>query len=78
MASILSCQGTVNVCATASITINISKNGFGFLTMEMSTKGQDILVINTDVPNVSGRKARVMWVKKGPAHYQVAVEFVTV
>jgi PilZ domain len=59
------------------ITINISKNGFGFLTDEAFEKGQDIVVTKHDVPKVAGHKAKVAWVKKGPVHYHVGVEFVT-
>jgi CheY-like chemotaxis protein len=59
------------------ITINISKNGFGFLTDEAFEKGQDIVVTKHDVPKVAGRKAKVAWVKKGPVHYSAGVEFVT-
>jgi CheY-like chemotaxis protein len=59
------------------ITINISKNGFGFLTDEAFAQGQDIVVTKHDLPTVAGHKAKVVWVKKGPEHYSVGVEFVT-
>jgi CheY-like chemotaxis protein len=59
------------------ITINISKNGFGFLTDEAFAQGQDIVVTTHDLPKVAGHKAKVAWAKKGPVHYSVGVEFVT-
>ncbi len=59
------------------ITINISNNGFGFLTETGCKEGQDIMVTKHDVPRVAGQEATVMWVKKGPIHYNVGVKFVT-
>jgi PilZ domain len=60
------------------VTLSISTSGFGFLTLSILKEGQDIVVTKHDVPNLAGRKARVVWVKKGPAHYSAGVEFVAV
>lgn len=58
------------------VTVNISKNGFGFLTQTSCREGQNIMVTKHDLPDITGRKARVLWVRKGSRHYQGGVRFV--
>jgi CheY-like chemotaxis protein len=58
------------------VTINISKHGFGFLSEEAFTEGQVMVVTKHDVPYITGRKARVLWTRKGVRHYQAGAKFV--
>jgi CheY-like chemotaxis protein len=64
---------TGDVCE--GITINISEHGFGFITEATFPEGQDIAVTTHDLPNIAGRKARVLWMKKGPRHYEAGAKF---
>jgi CheY-like chemotaxis protein len=57
------------------ITINISEHGFGFITEATFPEGQDIHVTGHDLPDIAGRKARVMWMKKGQRYYQAGAKF---
>jgi CheY-like chemotaxis protein len=58
------------------VTTNISKHGFGFLAEKAFTEGQVIVVTRHDVPDIAGRKARVLWTRKGSRHYQTGAKFV--
>ncbi len=57
------------------ITINISEHGFGFITEGTFPEGQDIHVTHHDLPDIAGRKARVMWMKKGRRYYKAGAKF---
>jgi len=58
------------------VTINISRHGFGFLTEDVFTEGQAIIVTKYHMANMAGAKARVMWVRKGARQYRVGAKFV--
>lgn len=58
------------------VTVNISRNGFGFLTEAVFTQGQTITVTRHDLPDMAGCRARVVWVKEGPRHCHAGAQFV--
>jgi hypothetical protein len=53
------------------ITINISSEGFSFLTETVVKEGQTLTITKHSVPDYTDRKARVIWLRKG-AHYVTA------
>lgn len=58
------------------ITVDISTRGFRFLTDDACTEGQLITVIKHDLTSITEQKARIMWVRRDPAHYDVGVKLV--
>jgi len=52
----------------AGITLNVSPEGFGFLTETSVQQGQIITITKHALPDLSGQKAKILWVKKG-SHY---------
>lgn len=67
-------DGAEDICE--GITINVSRNGFGFLTEKSFAEGQPIIVTKHDLPSLAGKEARVMWVRKGPRNYQAGAQFI--
>jgi hypothetical protein len=47
------------------ITLNISSDGFGFLTRTMVKEGQTITITRHALPDFIGQKAKAIWVKRG-------------
>ena len=48
------------------ITTNVSSDGFSFLTKTMVEEGQTITITWHALPDFSGQKAKVIWVRRGP------------
>lgn len=56
------------------MTTDVSSEGFGFLTETIVTEGQTITITKHSLGNFSGRKARVIWVKKKTGCLEVGAE----
>lgn len=56
------------------IIINISPHGFGFLTETIVKEGQAITITKHTLPDFTGKKAYVIWVKKGPRYVEVGAK----
>ncbi len=52
------------------ITLNISSDGFGFLTETNVKEGQTITITKHPLPDFSGQKAKVIWVRKGSRYVE--------
>ena len=56
------------------IIINISPHGFGFLTETIVKEGQTITITKHTPPDFTGKKAYVIWVKKGPRYVEAGAK----
>jgi hypothetical protein len=56
------------------ITTDISSHGFGFLTEAAIKEGQILTITEHSVHDFSGRKASVIWVKKGPRYFEAGAK----
>jgi len=57
------------------ITINVSPQGFNFLTRAAVDEGQVLAISKHTLPDYAGRKAKIIWVKKGPRYIEAGAEF---
>jgi hypothetical protein len=56
------------------ITINISPDGFGFLTETAVKEGQNITITKHTLPDFTGKKAYIIWVKKGSRYVEAGAK----
>jgi hypothetical protein len=59
------------------ITIDISSRGFGFLTQAGIKEGQTLTITEHMMPDVSGRKAFIKWLKKGPRYFEAGARYIS-
>ena len=61
------------------MTINISLRGLGFLTKTSVKEGQTITITKLEristMPDFTGQRAKVIWVKKGPRYDEAGANF---
>ena len=60
------------------MTTDVSSIGFGFLTETVVTEGQTITITQHSLGNFTGRKARVVWVKKKTGCLEAGAELYSV
>jgi len=56
------------------ITLDMSSEGFGFLTGAIVKEGQTITIKKHTVPDLKGKKAKVIWVKKGSQYIEAGAK----
>jgi PilZ domain len=63
--------------SSEGITTNVSLHGFGFLTGAPVKEGQILTITEHSISDFSGRRASVVWVKKGPRYFEAGAEFIS-
>lgn len=58
------------------ITTNISSRSFSFLTQVAVKEGQTLTIKEHMIPDFSGRKASIVWVKEEPGYFEAGARYI--